>query len=148
MQVLNLPSFDYKLKTIEGKRYIFDVIRKKYIFLTPEEWVRQHFIHFLVQELGYPKGRISVERGTQYQKGVNKRTDILIFDENGEVEVLVELKAPSVKLNQSVMSQLAAYNKSYNAKLMIISNGIHTYCFSISDAGEINFLDSIPQNSK
>ena len=145
MQPLNLPPYEHKLKQIDGKTCIFDSVRKKYLVLTPEEWVRQHFINLMVNHLNYPKGRVSIEKGIDYQKNVKKRTDLLIYDENGEVEVLIELKAPNVKLDKSVLSQLAAYNKVHNAKLMIISNGIQTFCFEIGEGNKIDFLEEIPK---
>lgn len=145
MQPLNLPPYEHKLKKNEGKTYIFDFVRKKYLLLTPEEWVRQHFVNLLVNQLNYPKGRVSIEKGIDYQKNVKKRTDLLIYDENGKVEVLVELKAPSIKLDENVLSQLAAYNKVHNAKLMIISNGIQTFCFEIGEDNKVVFLDEIPE---
>jgi len=144
MQDLNLPSYEHKLKEIDGKTCIFDSIRKKYLVLTPEEWVRQHFINLLVNRFNYPKGRVSVEKGVDYQKNVKKRTDILIYDENGNVDVLVELKAPHIKLGENVFLQLAAYNKVHNARLMMISNGIQTFCFEVGTDNRINFLDELP----
>lgn len=147
MQDLNLPKYDYQLKNIDGKLSIFDFIRKKYLVLTPEEWVRQHFLNLLVGHLNYPKGRISVERGLNYQKNVKKRTDILVYSANGEVFMLVELKAPHIKLDKKVLIQLAAYNKSVNAQFMVISNGIETFCFEIDNANEIHYLDQIPEFS-
>lgn len=144
MYSLNLPKYEYKLKQIDGNTCIFDLVRKKYLVLTPEEWVRQHFVNLLINHLNYPKGRVSIEKGMNYQKNVKKRTDILIYDENGEVEVLVELKAPFVKLDKKVLSQLAAYNKVCCAKLLIISNGLETFCFQIAKDNTIQFLEEIP----
>ena len=146
MDQLNLPSYNYKLKQIDGKTCIFDLIRKKYLILTPEEWVRQHFVNLLINYFDYPKGRFSVEKGLTYQKGVNKRTDILVYNKNGEVEVLVELKAPHVKLDQSTFLQLASYNKIHNARVLIISNGIQTFCFEVSKENKLEFLDEIPKS--
>lgn len=144
MQTLNLPPYEHKLKTIDGKTCIFDSIRKKYLVLTPEEWVRQHFVNLMVNHLNYPKGRVSIEKGLDYQKNVKKRTDIVIFNKVGEADVLIELKAPSVKLDKNVLSQLAAYNKVHNARLMIISNGIQTFCFELGADNKIHFLEAIP----
>ena len=144
MQDINLPSYNYKLKEIDGKSCIFDFVRKKYIVLTPEEWVRQHFVHMLVNRFNYPKGRVSIEKGLNYQKNVKKRTDILIYDKNGKVDVLVELKAPHIKLGEDVFLQLAAYNHVHKARLLIISNGIQTFCFELSADNRIVFLDELP----
>lgn len=144
MQKLNLPSYEYKLKQIDGKTCIFDFIRKKYLVLTPEEWVRQHFLNLLVNRFNYPKGRVSIEKGLDFQRNVKKRTDILIYNEDGNVDVLVELKAPHIKLGEDVFLQLAAYNKVHNARLLIISNGMQTFCFEVTEDNRIQFLDDLP----
>ena len=99
MHQLNLPSFDYKLKKADGKVWIFDVIRKKYIVLTPEEWVRQHFIHYLLHELKYPRSLVKIEGGLSYNT-LSKRSDIVVFDRDGRPWMLVECKSPEFKLSE------------------------------------------------
>src|SRR5688572_31218406 len=99
MHKLNLPAFDYKLKKVDGKVWIFDVIRKKYVILTPEEWVRQHFIYYLVTELHYPRALVRVEGGLVYNT-LNKRSDIVIFGREGAPWMLVECKSPTLKLSE------------------------------------------------
>ena len=145
MQQLNLPSFKYKLKKEKNKTFIWDVLRKKYIFLTPEEWVRQHFIHYLISDLKYSAGMIAIEKGHQLNS-VIKRTDLMVYNSDGKVEILIELKAPEVKIDQKVLTQISIYNQEVNAKYFVISNGIDSFCFSVKGK-EIKQLKEIPANS-
>ena len=105
---LNLPKYPFRIKSRENKEFIFDEIRKKFLVLTPEEWVRQHFIHYLIQHKNYPASRMAVEKAMQFN-GLTKRSDILIYDQKGSPEVLVECKAPHVKIDQEVFDQIARY---------------------------------------
>ena len=130
MTTLNLPSYDYKTKEIEGKNYIFDPIRKKYLLLTPEEWVRQHFIHLLVKHYAYSKSLIRLEGGLSYNR-LQKRSDIVVFDQEGKPFLLVECKAPEVKINQSVIEQASRYNLTLRCPFVVITNGLSTFCFEI-----------------
>lgn len=130
MTTLNLPSYDYKTKEIEGKNYIFDPIRKKYLLLTPEEWVRQHFIHLLIKHYGYSKSLIRLEGGLSYNR-LQKRSDIVVFDQEGKPFLLVECKAPEVKINQSVIEQASRYNLTLRCPFVVITNGLSTFCFEI-----------------
>lgn len=123
MQKLNLPSCELRLKNEEGNDFVFDIIRKKYIVLTPEEWVRQHFIHLMVSHLGYPKSLIKVESGLSYFKSA-KRSDITLKDRNGGNFLLIECKAPEVKLNQQSLNQVSVYNKKLNARFVALTNGL------------------------
>ena len=144
MHQLNLPAFDYKLKKVEGKVWIFDVIRKKYIVLTPEEWVRQHFIHYLLSELKYPKSLLKVEGGLTYNQ-LHKRSDILVFDREGKPWMLIECKSPSLKLSDLTMHQAAAYNASLKAKYLTITNGLIHLCASTDWAeGKTTLLNQLP----
>lgn len=120
---LKLPSFDIKVKPEGDEQYIFDIVRKKYLLLTPEEWVRQHFIHLLINHLGYPAGLFQVERGHSYS-GKAKRTDILILDTSGNPLLLVECKASTVSINTAALNQIATYNKTLNARHVAITNGL------------------------
>ncbi len=126
MITLKLPPYNYKLKSSENKTYIFDVIRKKYIVLTPEEWVRQHVVNFLINEKGYPKSLISVEKQLIINK-LKKRTDVIVFSNTGAPHVIVECKAPSVKITQKTFDQIARYNLKINAKYLMLSNGLQHY---------------------
>ncbi len=130
MQHLNLPDYDYKTQEIEGKTCIFDPIRKKYLVLTPEEWVRQHFINLLLNHYGYSKNLIRIEGGLSYNK-LQKRSDIVVFDQMGEPFLLIECKAPEVKLNQAVVEQASRYNLTMRCPFVAVTNGLRTFCFKI-----------------
>lgn len=122
MQTLKLPEFDAKVKD----NTIFCLIRKKWIVMTPEEWVRQHFINLLITHLGYPKGMFKLEHTMSYFKNL-KRSDILVLDRDGHVLLLVECKSPEVKLDQKVVNQVAEYNKVLDSKYLAITNGINSF---------------------
>lgn len=141
---LNLPAFDYKIKKQQDKLYIYDQIRRKYLLLTPEEWVRQHFVHFLCQELKYPKGLITTESGLKYNQ-LQRRTDIVVFNRQGQPQMIVECKAPEVSISQQVFNQIAVYNKILKANLLVVSNGLQHYCCQLDPvSGKWNFLPAIP----
>ena len=125
---LNLPPCELRLEMKEDQPYVFDVIRKKMIFLTPEEWVRQHFIHLLINHLNYPKSLIKVERGLTYFKS-DKRSDITVFNRSGENFLLIECKSYKIEMGKSTLSQLATYNKVLNAKYVAITNGLKHFCW-------------------
>ena len=128
MQTLNLPTYNFKLKNSQNKTLIFDKLRKKYIVLTPEEWVRQHFVHFLIEEKKYPESLIAIEKQLTINT-LKKRTDILIFNTDGKPEIIVECKAPSIKISQKTFDQIARYNLQLKAKFLIVTNGLtHFYC--------------------
>jgi len=134
MYKLNLPDYDPSLKKENGKVWIFDVIRKKYIVLTPEEWVRQHFINYLIAELKYPKSLFRIEGSLSYNK-LQKRSDILVFDRNGKAWLLIECKSPTIKLNQKAFNQVAVYNMTLGAKYLAVTNGMAHFCFEAAQAG-------------
>jgi len=113
MQKLNLPTYSFKLKSNEKHTLIFDNLRKKYFVLTPEEWVRQHFIQFLIQEKKYPISLIALEKQLTINN-LKKRTDIVVFDKNGNPTIIVECKAPHIKINQNTFDQIARYNLNLN----------------------------------
>lgn len=130
---LNLPPFEHKIKEIEGKICIFDVIRRKYLVLTPEEWVRQHFVHLLVNQYQYSKNLIRLEGGLKYNQ-LQKRSDIVIFDEFGQPSLLIECKAPEVSINQAVIEQASRYNHTLRCRYLAITNGLKTFCFEMDYA--------------
>jgi len=130
MERLNLPPFDYKIKKSDANSLIFDVIRKKYVVLTPEEWVRQHFVHYLMQQLCYPKSLISIERGANYNR-LQKRTDLCVYNNNIQPHLLVECKAAHVPITQEVVKQVSVYNQSLKARFVVITNGLQHYCWQI-----------------
>jgi predicted type IV restriction endonuclease len=144
MYQLNLPRYEPSLKKEEGKVWIFDVIRKKFIVLTPEEWVRQHFIHYLIDELKYPKSLFRIEGSLTYNK-LQKRSDILVFDRNGKPWMLIECKSPTIKLNQKAFNQVAVYNMTIGAKYLAVTNGMaHFVCEAAMLGQEPRFLESFP----
>ena len=144
MQKLNLPTYNFKFKSSENKTLIFDKLRKKYIVLTPEEWVRQHFVYFLIEEKKYPISLIALEK----QLTINnrkKRTDILVFNTAGNHEIIVECKAPSIKITQATFDQIARYNLKLKATYLIVTNGLeHFYCKMDFENETYIFLKEVP----
>src|ERR1700742_4770526 len=104
-------KYNFRVEDREGGRFIFDDARKKWVSLTPEEWVRQHVLHYLIQDKGYPKSLIAVERGIELN-GLQKRFDLVVFDNKGQPNIIIECKAPEEKLNEKVFEQIARYNLS------------------------------------
>lgn len=148
MQSLNFPAFDFRLKNSENKVHIFDVIRKKFVVLQPEEWVRQHVIHFLLQEKNYPISLINVEKQLEIN-GLKKRYDIVVFNSDGSIFLLVECKAPQVQITQTVFDQIARYNMNLDAKFLMVTNGLqHYYCKMIFTEEKYSFLRQIPDFSR
>ncbi|NJN24708.1 MAG: type I restriction enzyme HsdR N-terminal domain-containing protein [Cyclobacteriaceae bacterium] len=117
------PPCELKLKKESGKTTIFDIIRKKYIVLTAEEWIRQHLVHFMVNELKYPRSLIAVEDGLSLNS-MQKRSDVVVYDRAGNIFLVVECKSIKVKLTQKTMDQLSAYNQHYKARYLVITNGL------------------------
>lgn len=142
MVQLNLPTYAVDLRKIDGKVHIFDAIRKKYLVLTPEEWVRQHFLHFLINQKGYPASLINMETGLKYNQQ-QKRTDLIAHNNSMEAVLLVECKAPSIKITDKTFQQIATYYSQVSSRYMVITNGLEHYCFSIKDK-ELFFEDEIP----
>jgi len=144
---LNLPKYSFRIKNKENKLYIFDMIRKKNIILTPEEWVRQNFIQFLINEKKYPKSLIAVEKQLRVNNVV-KRTDILIFDKTGIPYIIVECKSPNVPITQDTFDQIARYNLKLNAAYLILTNGLqHFYCKMDHQKMKYVFLKEVPDYS-
>lgn len=144
LQILNLPSYNHKLKKINDKLCIWDIIRKKNIVLTPEEWVRQHFVHHLINEYQYPKSLIKLESSLEYNKRL-KRTDIQVFDREGNLFMIVECKAPYIKLSQAVFTQAAQYNQVLKAQYLTISNGMIFHCCKTDwEFQKIDFIENLP----
>ena len=127
MHKLNLPEFDYKLKKADGKVWIFDVIRKKYIVLTPEEWVRQHVVHYLLADRKYPRSLIKVEGGLVYNQ-LQKRTDIVVFDRQGKPWMIVECKSPALPVSVATLTQASVYNSALQAEYLAVTNGLIHFC--------------------
>ena len=144
MTVLNLPSSDYKIKKEKDRLFIFDIIRKRYIALTPEEWVRQHFVSYLISYKGYPLGLIGNEISLRLN-GQNRRCDTVIYDIYGSPLMIIEYKAPHITLNQEVFNQVIRYNIALKVKYLVVSNGINHYC-CVMDYDNMcpHFLKEIP----
>ena len=141
---LIFPPFKYRTKKVDGKTAIFDILRKKFIILTPEEIVRQHLIHFLINKLNYPKSLISVEDGLRFNK-MSKRSDVVVYDRKGGVFMVIECKSTKVKLTQQSMDQLSIYNQHYKASNLALTNGIELFVCQIDyDLKKVNFLKEFP----
>ena len=144
MLKLSFPNYEFRLKKIDEKRFIFDEIRKKYIELTAEEWVRQNCIKFLINEKKYKSQLIAVEKKI-ILNNLSKRFDIIAYDNNGEPNLLVECKAPNIAIRQETFDQILTYNRVINSKYLMITNGIiHYYCKIDNIDNKINFLKDIP----
>lgn len=144
MQELNFPSFQFRFKNKENTIHIFDVIRKKFVVLTPEEWVRQHCIQLLIQEKGYPASLLQVERRIVLN-GLNRRYDLVAFTPDGNVLMAVECKQPGVLITQDTFDQLSRYNHVLQAPVLWITNGL-THCIAAVNRkeGKYDFLQDIP----
>lgn len=146
MQKLNFPSFSYRIKNTENKSSIFDIIRKKYVVLQPEEWVRQHCLNYLINNKQYPNSLINVEKELRV-KGLKKRYDIVIYNSDGSVNVIVECKAPHIKITQDTFDQIARYNLALNAQYLMVTNGInHYYCQLDYEQQIYIFLKELPSH--
>lgn len=131
---LNFPSFEFRIERISGKLMIFDVLRKKMVVLTPEEWVRQHVLRYLIEIRKYPRTMIKVESGLRYNTML-KRTDILVYDQKGNPFLVIECKSPDSKLDDKVLHQVAAYSRSLAVRYIGISNGLKHYFWSVDQEG-------------
>ena len=146
-QKLNLPKVVLKTKLVEGTIQVFDVVRKNYFKLTAEERVRQHFIHYLNSDKNYPFGLMGIEKMIKYNS-LKKRADIVIYNNDGEPNILVECKAPNIKITQDAFDQVARYNFKLKVKYLVVTNGMKHFCCSIDyEKDEFNFLKEIPSFS-
>lgn len=144
MKQLKLPAYSCRIKETPEGNLIYDPFRRKYVTLTPEEWVRQHFLNYLVEVLHYPKGLIQVEAGFRLNSML-RRADILIHNRSGQPVMIVECKAPEVKITQSVFDQIINYNFSYGVKYLIVTNGIRHFAGKSDEASHtFTLLDHIP----
>jgi hypothetical protein len=142
---LNLPSFDIKLQGTREHPRIFDILRKRYIALTPEEWVRQSFIHYLIEHLGYPAALLANEISLQVgQKQL--RADSVLFDQSLQPRMIIEYKAPTIEITQKVFDQISVYNLLLHADYLVVSNGMKHYCCKMDyDDKKYLFIDHIPR---
>ena len=144
MQNLNFPTYSFRFKNSENKVSIFDEIRKKFIVLSPEEWVRQNVIQFLLQNKNYPKSYINVEKLIKVN-GLNKRYDGIVFKPNGEIFLLIECKAPEVPISQDTFDQIARYNLELKAQYLMVTNGLnHYFCQMDFENETYIFLKELP----
>ncbi|MGB5554690.1 MAG: type I restriction enzyme HsdR N-terminal domain-containing protein [Flavobacteriaceae bacterium] len=142
---LAFPSYNFRFKNSENKVHIFDVIRKKFVVLQPEEWVRQHIVHYLIHDKKYPASHINVEKELKINTR-SKRYDVVVFNANGAIRILVECKAPEIQINQTTFDQIARYNMSLKAEYLMISNGLRHYCCQMDHENEkYIFLNQIPE---
>ena len=144
MQQLNFPIYNFRFKNSENKVSIFDEIRKKFIILTPEEWVRQHVVRYLLEEKKYPKSLINVEKVLSVN-GLRKRYDVVVFNPDGSIFVLVECKAPEIKTAQATFDQIARYNLALKAQFLMVTNGHnHYFCQMDFENEKYAFLKELP----
>lgn len=141
---LNLPSYDFRIRELDSKQQIFDFIRKKFVALTPEEWVRQNFTRYLTEEKQYPLSLIAIEKGLFVAKRA-KRTDIVIYNRMGKPLVIVECKAPEVKITPDVFDQIVRYNITLKVNYLIVTNGLEHFCCQLSYTdNSYEFLKEVP----
>jgi hypothetical protein len=130
LPALNFPAYKFRIQEEAGALKIFDPVRKKYVALTPEEWVRQHLIHYLSTDKGYPLGLMIVEKEFKYNN-LSKRADIVLCDRTGAPLLMAECKSADVEITQSVFDQAMRYNLTMDVKIMVLSNGLNHFCFQL-----------------
>ena len=144
MLQLNLPEYNFRIKKQDDKFLIFDSQRKRYVSLTPEEWVRQHFVRFLIELKGYPAALLAVEKQLTLN-GLKKRCDAILFDKEGQPFMIIEFKAPNVAVTQATFDQVAVYNAKLKVSFFIISNGLEHYCCKVNtETARYEFFPEIP----
>ena len=144
MQALNLPQAELKIVRRNGRITVFDKLRRKFVALTPEEWVRQHFVHFLISQKGYPAGVIANEVGITLN-GMSRRCDSVVYGSHAEPLMIVEYKAPDVEISQSTFDQISRYNIQLHVEWLVVSNGMRHYCCHIDyEKEEYHFVSDIP----
>lgn len=148
MLKLNLPTFDYKINRTRDGLQIYDRLRSKFVALTPEEWVRQHFVEFIITHKGFPQSLIANEIGITLNN-TRRRCDTVVYDNTASPLVIIEYKAPSVEITQATFDQIVRYNMVLQAKYLIVSNGLNHYCCSIDYTNQTyQFLKEIPSYSE
>lgn len=144
MNELNLPAYDVKVRGTREKPEIFDFLRKRYVALTPEEWVRQHFTHWLVDHKGYPKGLLGNEIALKYGEKT-LRCDSILYNKEANPQMIIEYKAPTVSVTQRVFNQISAYNLLLHVDYLVVSNGVQHYCCKMDyEHQTYQFLQEIP----
>ena len=144
MWQLNLPTYNFRVIKKNEKPFIFDEFRKKFVALTPEEWVRQHFIRFLIEVKHYPASLLAIEKQLVIN-GLKKRCDAVLYNRNAEPLMIIEFKAPNISISQQTFDQAAVYNSKLKVDYFIISNGLQHYCCRLeTEMPQYNFLQDIP----
>ena len=146
MKSLNYPNYSFRFKNSENKTYIFDEIRKKFVVLTPEEWVRQNTLQYLIQEKKYSTSFINVEKLVKVNR-INKRYDIVVFNPDGSIFLLIECKAPEIQISQQTFDQIARYNLALKATFLMVTNGLnHYFCQMDFENEKYTFLKELPNH--
>lgn len=147
MLALNLPPYETKITEKEGKRQILDILRRSFVALTPEEWVRQHFVHYLLEHKGYPAALMANEVAITLN-GTKRRCDTVVYDRLLRPRAIIEYKAPEVKITKEVFAQISRYNLKLKVEYLIISNGLQHYCCKMDyEKQSYTFLQEIPEYS-
>lgn len=144
MENLNFPGYRFRFKNSENKSLIFDVVRKKFVVLQPEEWVRQHVVRYLHEDKKYPLSLINVEKQIRVNS-LPKRFDVVVFSPDGEIDILVECKAPDVRISRDTFDQIARYNLDLKARFFLVTNGLnHYFCRIDYEKASYVFLEDLP----
>lgn len=144
MRQLNLPAYHFRIKKQHEKFQIFDAQRKRYVSLTPEEWVRQHVIRFLIEAKGYPSALLAVEKQLNLN-GMKKRCDAVLYNRDAQPLMIMEFKAPNIAINQATFDQVAVYNSQLKVEYFLISNGIEHFCCRVNaETARYEFFSEIP----
>jgi len=146
VQKLNFPrSYSFDTRQIDDRREILDPLRRKYVVLTPEEWVRQNLVQFLLRDMGYPRGLTAIEKHLELH-GKSYRADVVVYDRQGAALLIAECKEPGVKISQETFDQIARYNRALRARYLLVTNGLEHYCYAIDrQQGEYRFLEQLPR---
>lgn len=145
---LNLPTYSFRIKDDREKQLIFDDVRKKFLVLTPEEWVRQNFIRFLIEAKGFSASLMAIETGLKINQN-QFRADLLVYNREGKPLLVVEFKAPHVKISQDAFDQIARYNMEFKVPYLIVSNGLNHFCCQVDFESEsYSYLKDIPEFSE
>jgi hypothetical protein len=144
-KALSFPQAELKLTRKEGQVFVWCIIRKKSLVLTPEEWVRQHLIHFLIQEKQIPIGLIAAEMAIEINQ-LSRRCDVVVFGKDGKPRLIVECKAPEINLTEKTFNQIAQYNAALNVDLLMVTNGLqHIVCQIDRENTQLNYLKELPE---
>lgn len=141
---VQFTKYDFKITEVDSRQYIFDIVRKKNVVLTPEEWVRQHIVHYLINQYAFPKSLVSLEKKLTLNE-LTKRTDIVLYNHSGSPLLIVECKAPEVKITQSTFDQIARYNLTLKVPYLWVTNGKTNMLAKVDlETGKVSFADNLP----